>query len=125
MTKARDIIDALGENVYSKVSVVAAERLRQKYRNRPGLVKLSFEKVEQKVLELRNKYKLKDNDTFKRVFLEGAKSHVERLLAINARTILRELPQGRSYRISGNGRILRCQGAETVEMDDQQPEDTK
>lgn len=124
MATAQSIIGALGENVSSRVSAVAATRLRPRFHNRPGLVKVSFESLEQKVLVLRNKYKLKDSDNYKRVFLQSAKSHVERLLEINARTILRELPQGRSYRVSGNGRILRRQEAEVAEMDAQQTENT-
>ena len=64
---------------------------------------------------LRNKFKLKNHRAFKRVFIQSAKSHVEWLLELNARTLLRELPQGRSYRMSGNGRILRRQGNEAAQ----------
>ena len=50
-------------------------------------MKVSFENADQKVLVLRNKYKLKNHATFKRVFIEGAKSHIERLLELNGRFI--------------------------------------
>ncbi|CAC5399192.1 unnamed protein product [Mytilus coruscus] len=76
-------------------------------------------------MTLRNKHKLKNSEIHSRVFIQGAKSHIERLLEKNARTILRELPQGKSYRISGNGRILKKstdndQIAENAEMETQQ-----
>ena len=76
-------------------------------------MKISLADVDQNILVLRNKFKLKNHHVFKRVFIQSAKSHVERLL--DARTLLRELPQGRSYRVSGNGRILRRQGNEAAQ----------
>ena len=48
---------------------------------------------------------LKDSEEFKNVYLKSGKSHDERLIELNARTILRKLPQGRSLRIDSNGRI--------------------
>ena len=49
------------------------------------------------------------------MFIQSAKSQLERLLELNARTHLRELPQGRSYRVSGNGCILRRRGNEAAQ----------
>ena len=126
LTTARELIETMGEDVYSRVNVVAASRLRARYRNKPGLVKISLANLEQKVLVLRNKRKLKDTVEFKRVYLEGAKSHVERLIEINTRALLRELPQGRTYRVAGNGRLLRRQnqhGDDNSEMDAQHADD--
>ena len=115
LMKARELISALGEEVSFNVSVIAASRLPSRYHNKPGLVKISLADNDQKVLVLRNKYKLKNHRSYKRVYIQSAKSHVERLLELNARTILRELPQGRSYRVAGNGRILRRQGNDATE----------
>ena len=115
---ARNLIATMGEDVYSNVNVVAASRMRARYRNKPGLVKISLANVEQKILVLRNKRKLRDSAEFKRVYLEGAKSHVERLIEINTRAILRELPQGRAYRFAGNGRLLRRQNQTGVDNAD-------
>ena len=115
---ARNLIGTMGEDVYSNVNVVAASRMRARYRNKPGLVKISLANVEQKILVLRNKRKLRDSIEFKRVYLEGAKSHVERLIEINTRAILRELPQGRAYRVAGNGRLLRRQNQTGVDNAD-------
>ena len=126
LTTARELIETMGEDVYSRVNVVAASRLRARYRNKPGLVKISLANVDQKVLVLRNKRKLKDTVEFKRVYLEGTKSHAERLIEINTRALLRELPQGRTYRVAGNGRLLRRQnqhGDDNSEMDAQHADD--
>ena len=83
---ARDLIVTMGEDVYSNVNVVAPSRMRTRYRNKPGLVKIILANVEQKILLLRNK--LKDSIEVKQVYLEGAKSHVQRLTEINTRKIL-------------------------------------
>ena len=115
---ARELIATMGEDVYSNVNVVAASRMHARYRNKPGLVKISLANVKQKILVLRNKRKLKDSVEFRRVYLEGAKSHVERLIEINTRAILRELPQGRAYRVAGNGQILRRQNQTEVDNAD-------
>ena len=48
---------------------------------------------------------LKDSEEFKNVYLKSSKSHAERLIELNARAILRELPQGWSLRVDSNGRI--------------------
>ena len=114
LMKAREIISALGDEVSSNVRVIAASRLPARFQNKPGLVKVSLEDIDQKILVLRNKFKLKNHRTFKRVFIQSAQSHVERLLELNALTLLRELPQGKSYRVSANGRILRRQGNEAA-----------
>ncbi len=78
---------------------------RQDFDNRPPLIKISFQNLDEKILVLRNKMKLKDSDEFKGVFLKSSKSHVERLIEMNARAIIRQLPQGRQLRVDANGRI--------------------
>ncbi|WAR17905.1 hypothetical protein MAR_032499 [Mya arenaria] len=72
---------------------------------RPPLVMISFRDVEEKVLVLRNKYVLKDTAPYKQVFIKSSKSHAERLIELNARTLLRQLPQGKNFRVAANGRI--------------------
>jgi hypothetical protein len=49
---------------------------------------------------------LKETNDHKNVYIKSCKSHVERLIELNARTILRQLPTGRSYRVNANGRII-------------------
>ena len=54
---------------------------------------------------LRNKMELRHSDTYNSVYLKSNKSHVERLIEMNARAILRQLPQGGNFRVDANGRI--------------------
>ena len=105
LTKARALIDALGGEVTENVLVTAASCLPAKFRNKPGLVKISFGTVDDKVLVLQNKMNLKNTDDFKNVFLKSSKSHAERLIELNARAISRELPQGRSLGVDSNSLI--------------------
>ena len=107
MDKARDLITALGQAVSSSVEVTGAVRLTARYTNRPGIVKISFRTLAEKISVLRNKMTLKDSGTYSRVYLKSSKSHAERLIELNARAILRELPQGSNLRLDANGRIKR------------------
>lgn len=103
--KVNEILQALGDQVSNNVLVTAVKRLPSRIPNRPGLVKISLQNIDEKVLILRNKWKLKDSENFKRVFLKSSKSHAERLIELNTRAILRHLPGGNDYRIDANGRI--------------------
>lgn len=105
LNEARRLIQALGDDVSSAVSVTAASRLNSRIEGRPGLVKISFRSREEKVLVLRNKMKLKHSADYKRVFLRSSKSHAERLIELNARTVLRSLPNGRNFIVDASGRI--------------------
>ena len=49
--------------------------------------------------------KIKDTEGYKTVYIRSSKSRIERLIEINARAVLRNLPQGRSLRIDANGPI--------------------
>lgn len=60
---------------------------------------------------LRRKSKLKDSDSYGRVFVSTAKSHAERLMEINLRTLLREIPVAKDYYLAGNGRLVKRVGA--------------
>lgn len=103
--KAEDIMRSLGETVSSSVKVTAAVRLPNRWNEKPGFVKISFRNIKEKVTVLRNKFNLKDSTMYKDVYLKSSKSHAERLIELNARAILRELPNGRSLRVDANGRI--------------------
>ncbi|WAR21523.1 LOW QUALITY PROTEIN: hypothetical protein MAR_015497, partial [Mya arenaria] len=103
--KANSLIRALGENVYSRVTVTGTIRLPSKLRGKPGPLKISFGSTPEKVLVLRHNMKLKDMENYQDVFIKSSKSHAERLIELNARTILRQLPQGAGYRVDANGRI--------------------
>ncbi|WAR23590.1 hypothetical protein MAR_037259, partial [Mya arenaria] len=107
ISKARDIIVSLGTDVAESVYVVNATRFRAHYNGKPGLIKVVLRKREVKVAILRNKMKLKDSDHYKQVYIKSCKSHAERLIELNARAILQQLPQGHDLRVDANGRIRR------------------
>ncbi|VDI44280.1 Hypothetical predicted protein [Mytilus galloprovincialis] len=103
--KTENLIRALGEDVFSYVHVTAATRLPNRFDDRPGIVKFSLRNKDEKVKVLRNKMKLKDNEIYKNVYIKSSKSRVERIIEMNARAVLRNLPQGKSFRVDANGRI--------------------
>ena len=76
------------------MNVTDACRFSERRRGKPRLMKVAFETVDQKVKVLRAKMALKGHPIFDRVYLRSSKSHTERLLELNAKTILSELPNG-------------------------------
>ena len=115
---AREIIDALGEEIIRYVNVTDACRFSERKRGKPRLMKVAFEKVDQKVKVLRAKMALKGHPIFDRVYLRSSKSHTERLLELNAKTIFSELPNGHLYRVAANGRILKKDNSRDPCLDD-------
>lgn len=111
-----------GENVLDRVNcllseglkcnpmptVVAAERLTPRGRG-PGLIKVELKSVSEKVELLRRKQVLRKDDRFGNVYIQSAKSHAERLVELNFRTLLRELPLGKDFFVSTNGRLIKRQ----------------
>ena len=104
---ARDLTDALGEDITRNVNVSDACRFSERRRGKPRLMKIAYETVEQKIKVLRAKMALRGHSIYDRVYLRSSKSHTERLLELNAKTILSELPNGHLYRVAANGRILK------------------
>ena len=88
------------------VEVTQAERTRRKDPNRPAVIKCQLNSVADKILVLRNKLKVKDNPDTEQVYIAKMKSHEERLIELNFRSILRELPNGNHFRITGSGRVV-------------------
>ena len=88
MDKARDLIKALGDDVYSSVKISGACRLESRIENKPGLVKISFNNRAEKVNVLRRKSILRDSSTYKEVHIKSSKSHAERLIELNSRMLL-------------------------------------
>lgn len=80
---SQELINTLNESV----EVVAAARLRNRKFGKPALVKISFASVQDKIKILREKKQLKTGGKYKNVFLRGSKTHTERLLELNARTL--------------------------------------
>ena len=78
-------------------------------REHRDLVKIELAKKEEKIRVLRNKRKLKESedDTMKQVFIQSSRTHVERLLELNVKAVLNELPNGNTYRVTANGRLVK------------------
>ena len=88
------------------IPVVRATRLPSR-NNRPGLVKIEVNSLENKIKLLRKKFSLKDTQDFKNVYLRSSKSHVERLLELNIMKLLDEIPNGKDkYKLTSNGRLV-------------------
>ena len=56
---------------------------------------------------LRAKNNLEQHMEFRNVWLRGAKDHVERLIDINFNTVIKIIPAGNGYKVSGSGRIIK------------------
>lgn len=56
---------------------------------------------------LRRKSKLKDNDSFNKVYVSSAKSHAERLMDLNFRTVIRETAVGKDFYLEANGHMVK------------------
>lgn len=81
---ASELINSINESV----NVVAATRLKSRGKGKPGLVKISMSNLEKKKLVLIEKRKLRRTEQYKSVFLRGSKSQSDRILELNARTLL-------------------------------------
>ena len=75
--------------------------------NRPGVVKVEMASLEAKIRVLRAKSKLREVTGYKRTYICSAKSHSERVAERNFKTLLNELPYGKSFRVTGHGIIVR------------------
>ena len=70
------------------IEPVAMIRLESRS-EKPGLVKVEFTSVDDKVNVLRAKRKLRDRLSYRQESLAGCKSHTERLLELNMKAVLR------------------------------------
>ena len=108
---AKELIRALGNDVFENTVITDAKRCNERNRGTPPVLKIAFENVEQKVNVLRVKQELKQSLFYKKVYIRGSKTHTERILELNAKTLLSELPNGNQYRVTANGRIVKQQAA--------------
>ncbi|KAH3719473.1 hypothetical protein DPMN_062310 [Dreissena polymorpha] len=67
---AQDLIEAMGADVSNNILVTGAIRLPTRFTNRPALVKIAFQNLDEKILVLRNKMVLKDLEAYKKHLLE-------------------------------------------------------
>ena len=104
---AKQLVSALGDDVSDQAKITDAKRCNERDHGKPPVLKIAFETVEQKVNVLMAKQNLKQSEQFKNVYMRGSKTHTERILELNAKTLLSELPNGNQYRVTANGRIVK------------------
>ena len=81
--------DVLGTNA----TVVKAERTRRRT-DKPALIKCQLSNLEEKIEVLRCKKKVRETDDHKNVLIARMKTHEERLIEGNFKSILKDLPKG-------------------------------
>ena len=92
------------------IPVINALRIPSR-NNKPGIVKMEIDCVQNKVKLLRKKGLLREIEGYKNGFLRSSKTHVARLLELNIRKLLDEIPNGHNkYRITANGRLVEKDG---------------
>ena len=104
---SKALISALGEDISRRSRITDVKRCPDRGTGKTPLLKIAFETVEQKVDVLRAKESLKNTREFKNVYLRSSKNHTERILELNAKTLLSQLPNGNQYRVTANGRIVK------------------
>ncbi len=89
------------------VNVVECKRLRQRNKKKPPLVKVALGSLEEKIKVLRAKTDIIKKKDFGSLWIRSSKPHVERLIDLNNRALLELLPDGKKYKITGSGRIVK------------------
>lgn len=107
--KAHDLISK-GLRLHNP-GIVRTHRLESKGPH-PGLVKIQLSSLDEKKRVLQAKLNLQQDDQYKMVFLRSSKTHAERIHEMNVRTLLNIIPQGNSFRLTGNGKLVRKQNAQ-------------
>ena len=106
MDKVGRLLFDLGNEIVQNTTIVATERLKSRNPDKPSLVKIAFLSLEQKIEVLRAKQKLTNSQEFNKVRIWSSKTHNERLLEINCKTLLNLIPGGNNYRLAANGRMV-------------------
>lgn len=89
-----------------KNSIKNIKKLKSKIPGRPGIVKVELKTKEDKIQTLRAKSLLKDVQKYKRIYIRGSKSFIERTMENNIRMLLKQVPDGHLYRLTGSGKII-------------------
>jgi hypothetical protein len=98
--KVDKILQVLG----CDVTVVACKRLNGR-EGKPGIVKISFESLDQKLRVLRAKQKLRQHRTLHGIYLRSSQTHAERLVKLNFEKLLNEFPDC-NLKMTSNGRLV-------------------
>ena len=107
--------------------VIGCKRLgnpEQQTRDKPGLVKIAVDCLDSKKLILRAKRKLKNTVHLKKTWIRSSMTHVERVMQMNMKTLLKCVPENNRFRVNAYGKIVPNTGtAETNDADVQDSED--
>jgi len=119
MTAGEDI-QKLAENIIHEglgipeIPIVRAMRLPQRHLQGQGfrhpstpLVKVQLRDLDAKKRVLRSKLKLATTQDYANVWIRSSKSHIERLIDINFKTILDMIPDGNTMTVTNSGRITK------------------
>lgn len=87
-------------------SIVRTKRLVSKVEGRPGLVKCELKTKEDKIHLLRSKHELRNYPNYRRIYIRGSKSIIEKNMESNIRMLLKQIPEGHKYRLTAGGKIV-------------------
>ena len=97
-------VDKIMQVLDCDAKVVASKRLPGRD-GRPGIVKISFENLNQKINVLKAKQKLRQHRTLHPIFLRSSQTHAERLVKLNFEMLLNEFPNCNLH-VTSNGRLV-------------------
>ena len=102
------IVDGLILNGLKITNISPIAVLRTKSREgKSGIIKAEFDTLENKITILRAKLKLKEHRAYQHVYMRSSKSHVERLIELNTKTLLTELEKEDEFTFTGSGRLVK------------------
>ena len=75
--------------------------------DRPGLVKVQLESLDEKIRLLKAKRNLGLTEKYRKIFIRSSQSHAERMAQHNMKMILSVNPDlNKNYRLTGNGKLI-------------------
>ena len=77
------------------------------YNGKPGIVKMEFNSLADKLAILREKKNLKNFSRYGKIFIRSSQSHEQRLLQQHTTEILKFLGKENDYYFNGSGRLIR------------------
>lgn len=104
---ANRIVAELGEQVSNNVKILGSMRLKTNRPDKPGLFKIAFRNLDEKKKVLSAKSNLKKSQFFSKVFIRSSKTHMERLMEMNTRVLLDNIPNGHQYRMTSHGKLIK------------------
>ena len=107
-----EAVSTMLQSIDLRPNIVSAKRIpsrtaRSGYRQNPGVIKIALTSLDEKVKILRAKRQLDTvGGSYRRVYMRSSETHAERLIKLNAQILLKELPNGDNFKVSGNGRSI-------------------